>query len=141
LRTIVQLTSFGEQKNHGLIISIFNFPSFAVIRTKLSPVQLKRIDWLITTRQTKVVANIHSQVINACLYCPVCPDPPEVANAEVSNGTVTVDSVRTYSCVGGIEPSGDPTVTCLGDTTWSEPSLICDGIYVLHYCTKCVYII
>jgi hypothetical protein len=67
------------------------------------------------------------------MYFPVCLDPPAVANAEVSSGTVTVYSLRTYSCVAGKDLIGDPTVTCLGDLTWSEPSLICDGKYVLHY--------
>jgi hypothetical protein len=62
-----------------------------------------------------------------CMYVSVCPDPPEVANAEVSNGTVTVGSVRTYSCVGGLSMTGDPTVTCIDDTTWSEKSFFCAG--------------
>ncbi|KAL5017423.1 hypothetical protein ScPMuIL_007012 [Solemya velum] len=51
--------------------------------------------------------------------CKPCDEPPGLENAEIDVGTVTVGSIRHYTCYYGMGMYGSGSVTCQADSTWS----------------------
>lgn len=64
-----------------------------------------------------------------------CDEPPELENAEIDVGTVTVGSIRHYTCSDGLGMYGSGSATCQADSTWSTLDSQCFGetIRMLDY--------
>jgi hypothetical protein len=56
-----------------------------------------------------------------------CGAPPAVTNGSVGSGGTTAGSTRAYTCGSGYTPSGNTTVTCQNNGSWTAPP-VCNPI-------------
>ncbi|XP_046577985.1 sushi, von Willebrand factor type A, EGF and pentraxin domain-containing protein 1-like [Haliotis rubra] len=82
------------------------------------------------TANTTCLENLSWSLVSLNCSIPSClSQPPPLKNANVSDGSQLVGSIRTYTCHHGYrDTSGNETTantTCLGNITWSRVALKC----------------
>ncbi|KAL5019495.1 hypothetical protein ScPMuIL_002387 [Solemya velum] len=63
---------------------------------------------------------------NIVCSVPDCGQPPEVPNADISEGETSIGSTRIYTCQSDFYMWGEPnSITCLEDGSWSDTTIGC----------------